>query len=193
MLEAHFYAIDLFVGFSLPVYLHLRHRSRPDGAGILRLFWLGVVIGLTWEVPIFLSAIFAQDPIVGFLREPPLHPIVFMVAHSFWDGGLFLVGLGLVQALCSPPVLAGFRWQELAVLIVWGQASELAVELVSVLNQAWVYSGEHAWNPVLFEVAGHPITLVPQLIWLVAPVAYYLCALRMARQRGPAADAPRIA
>lgn len=168
------------MGFSLPAYLHLRHRS--DGSGVIRLFWLGVAIGLTWEIPIFLSALFAADPIVGFLREPPLHPFVFMVAHSFWDGGIFLAGLGLVRALCPHPVLAAFRWRELAVLIAWGQASELAVEITSVLNQGWVYSDVHAWNPVLFHVVGHPITLVPQLIWLAAPIAYYLAASRLARR-----------
>jgi hypothetical protein len=177
-----FYGFDLAVGLSLPVYIHLRNRSREDGAGLIRLFWLGVAIGLTWEVPIFLSAVFASHPIVGFIHEPPLHPIVFMVAHAFWDGGIFLVGVALVAALCAKPLFARFRWQELAVLIVWGQASELAVESISVLNQAWVYSGEHPWNPVLFHLKGHPLTLVPQLIWLAAPVAYYLCVLGLSRR-----------
>jgi hypothetical protein len=76
-------------------------------------------------------------------------------------------------------VLAIFRWRELAVLVLWGQSSELAVEVVSVLNRGWVYSEAHSWNPVLFTVAGHPITIIPQLIWLAAPVAYYLGALRL--------------
>jgi hypothetical protein len=169
------------VGFSLPAYVHLRHRSRSCTAGVTRLFWLGVAIGLTWEIPIFLSAVLATDPIAGFLREPPLHPIVFMVAHAFWDGGLFLLGLALVRALCAHPVLASFRWPEVAVFILWGQISALAVEVVSVLNQGWFYHDGHAWNPVLFHVAEHPITLVPQLIWLVAPVVYYACALRLTR------------
>ena len=166
--------------------MHLSNRSRPDGAAVIRLFWLGVAIGLTWEIPIFLSSLLATDPIVEFLREPPFHPIIFMVAHAFWDGGLFLAGLALVQALCAQPVLATFRWQELGVLVLWGQLSELAVEVVSVLNQGWVYSGIHPWNPVLFHFSGHPITVVPQLIWLAAPVAYYLCALRLVRRAGVA-------
>jgi hypothetical protein len=178
--EEHFYTLDLVVGFALPAFVHLTNRSRPDGSAVIRLFWLGVAIGLVWEVPIFLSAIFATDPIVGFLREPPLHPFIFMAAHAFWDGGLFLAGVALVQALCAHPVLVAFRWRELGVLIVWGQLSELMVEVVSVLNQGWVYSGEHAWNPVLFSVAGHPITSIPQIIWLVAPVVYYFCVLRLA-------------
>ena len=56
ILETHFPAIDLIVGFSPPAYVHLRHRSRPDAARVIRLFWLGVAIGLAWEVPLFLSA-----------------------------------------------------------------------------------------------------------------------------------------
>lgn len=179
ILETHFFTMDLLVGFSLPAYVHLRNRARGDAARVIQLFWLGVAIGLTWEIPIFLSAILATDPIIGFLREPPLHPIVFMVAHAFWDGGLFLLGLALVRALCAHPVLAGFRWSELAVFILWGQVSALAVEVISVLNQGWFYHGGRPWNPVLFHVAGHPITLVPQLIWLAAPVVYYLAALRL--------------
>ncbi|UCE86755.1 MAG: hypothetical protein JSU66_03190 [Deltaproteobacteria bacterium] len=186
MLEAHFFAVDLFVGFSLPVYLHVRHRSDPAPVRVLQLFWLGVAIGLTWEVPLFLSTIFASEPIVGFLREPPVHPGVFMIAHAFWDGGLFLVGLGLVRAACPHPVLARFRWPEMVVFALWGQLSALAVEVSSVLNQGWVYHGGHAWNPVLFHLAGHPITVLPQLIWLAAPIAYYLCALRIVRPSGPA-------
>ncbi len=86
-----------------------------------------------------------------------------------------------MRALCAPPVLAGFRWRELAILVVWGQLSALAVEVGSVLNQGWVYSGGYAWNPVLFHVDGHPITVVPQIIWLAAPVVYYLCALKFAQ------------
>jgi hypothetical protein len=177
--------MDLLVGFGLPIVLHWRHRSTAEDAAILRLFWLGVAVGFSWEIPIFFSAIFAAEPVVGFLREPPLHPSVFMVAHAFWDGGLFLAGLAFVKALCAQPALEAFRWQELGVLLVWGQVSELCVELVSVFNQAWVYNDALAWNPVLFRVAGEPITLVPQLIWLAAPVVYYGLALRVVRS-GPA-------
>lgn len=183
----YFYIIDLLVGFSLPVYIHVSNRSRPDSAAIIRLFWLGVAIGLVWEIPIFLSAVLATNPIIGFLSEPPLHPLIFMIAHALWDGGIFLAGIALVQALCARPVLTSFRWQELAVLILWGQFSALAVEVVSVLNEGWVYSDAHDWNPVLFHVAGHPITTVPQLIWLAAPVAYYLCILSLVR-RAPTAQ-----
>ena len=45
-MEANFYTLDLVVGFSLPAFIHFRSRSQPDGAAIVRLFWLGVAIGL---------------------------------------------------------------------------------------------------------------------------------------------------
>lgn len=192
ILEAHFYTVDLLIGFALPLYVHLRHHSLPDGAVVVRLFWLGVAIGLTWEIPIFLSAILATNPVVGFLREPPLHPLVFMVGHAFWDGGLFLAGLALIRAACPHPVLVAFRWRELAVLVLWGQFSALAVEVVSVRNGGWVYNELHAWNPVLFRVSLHPITLIPQLVWLAAPVAYYLGALRLTRRCDALLVAPPI-
>lgn len=190
-MQKYFYTIDLVLGLALPVFIHLRNRTQPDGAFIIKLFWLGVGIGLTWEVPLFFSAIFAEEPVVGFLREPPLHPLVFMVAHSFWDGGIFLVGLGLVGVVCSQPVLTSFRWRELGVLIVWGQLSEFAVEAASIFNEGWVYSDSYSWNPVLFRFDGHPVTLVPQLIWLAAPVVYYSCVLRLVRiARADELDAP---
>ena len=131
---------------------------------VLRLFWLGVAIGLTWEVPLFLSAMLSSEPVVGFIREPPLHPSVFMIVHAFWDGGLFLIGLSLVRALCGDPILASFRWREVAVFVLWGQVSALAVEALSVLNDGWLYPEGHAWNPVLFRARGHGVTLLPQLI-----------------------------
>jgi hypothetical protein len=35
---------------------------------------------------------------------------------------------------------------------------------------------------VLFHLDGHSITLVPQLVWITAPIAYYIAALRLIRQ-----------
>lgn len=182
MLEEYFFTIDLVVAVSLPLFVHLSKRSDPAHGYVVRLFWLGVAVGLLWEVPIFLSASFATDPVIGFLREPPLHPIVFMFAHALWDGGLFLAGIALVRTVCGDPVLATFRWPELAVLTLWGQVSAIAVEVVSVLNQGWFYHAGHAWNPVLFHLGGHPLTIVPQLVWLAAPVVYYFAALRLLRE-----------
>ena len=104
-----------------------------------------------------------------------------MVVHAFWDGGILLVGLGLARAVVARSAMRR-RAVELVVFVAWGQLTELAVEFSSVLNDAWVYSDDRAWNPVLFSVQGHPITLVPQLIWVAAPIVYYLAAQPLLRE-----------
>lgn len=181
LIETYFWWIDLAIAAGVTAFVVLGCRSTPRLRFVRRLFWLGVAIGLTWEVPIFLSAIFAQAPVITFIREPPVHPWVLVVAHSLWDGGLFLAGVALIRVVLRGPLLRSFRWGELGVLLLWGQASELAVEIGGFTSDAWVYAGDKAWNPALFHVAGHPVTLVPQLIWLAAPVIYYLLALRLGR------------
>jgi len=174
-LKAGFYYADLIIGFSFPVFFYLIYRTDKAGKTIWRLFWLGAVIGLAWEVPIFiLSAEHTYFPVISWIRPLPFHYIVFMIAHTLWDGGLFLIGVWIVRIFCLPPWFNKFKVKELAVLVIYGQISSLMVEASSVLNDGWVYVTGYGWNPILFELAGHPITLLPQLIWLAAPVVYYL-------------------
>lgn len=181
ILETYFYWIDMAVALGVTAFVVFGCRDTPQGRFLRRLFWLGVAVGLTWEIPIFLSGVYANAPVIRFLREPPFHPLVFMILHALWDGGLFLAGVACVWLLLPRPILQSFRWSELGVLLLWGQLSELAVEIGGVTNNAWVYAGDKAWNPVLFHVDGHPITLVPQLMWVAGPVVYYLLALRLVR------------
>jgi len=181
LLKICFWWLDLAIAVGVTAFAVLGRQRWASGPFVHRLFWLGVAVGLTWEVPIFLSAVFAEHPVITLLSAPPVPPLALIVAHSLWDGGLFLAGVALIWAACPRPVLVAFRWRELAVLLLWGQVSELAVEIGGVTNDAWTYAGDIAWNPVLFHVAGHPITLVPQLIWFAAPIVYYLIAIRIAR------------
>ena len=181
LLRTCFWWIDLAIAVGVTAFVVLGCRATPRGRFVRRLFWLGVGIGLTWEVPIFLSGTFADQPVIVFLREPPFPPLVFLVLHSLWDGGLFLAGVLLIWLGSPRPILQRFSVRELAILMVWGQLSEFAVEIGGVTNNAWSYVGDLAWNPVLFHVAGHPITLLPQLIWFAAPIVYYLVAIRIAR------------
>ncbi len=184
LFQSAFWWLDLAVavGVTLWVVAGCRGMGRPRW--VQRMFWLGVAVGLTWEVPLFISTTVAEEPVLLMLRPPPIHPLGMIVAHSLWDGGLFLAGLALVGLACPRPILRRFSWRELGVLLAWGQGSELLVELGGVTNEAWSYAGDKAWNPVLFEVAGHPITLMPQLIWFAAPIVFYLVALRLTARAG---------
>ena len=182
LLQESFYWLDLAIGFSVPITLYALFRADRVTQYIWRLFWVGVCLGLTWEVPIFvLSVEKTSVPIITFVRELPVHYVIFLISHSLWDGGLFLIGVFLIHQLCDSPVLTGFRTQELMVLLIWGQVSALAVEIGSILNSGWVYITAYPWNPVLFELNGHGITLLPQLIWLAAPIVFYFISIEIRR------------
>jgi hypothetical protein len=181
MLEIWFWRLDLAIATAVTASVLFFAWGTPAKVRIQKWFWLGVAVGLTWEIPLFLSATFAENPVLVMLSSPPIPPLGLIVAHALWDGGLFLAGLMLIALLCPRPILQRFSWRELIVLILWGQGSELMVEVGGVTNNAWGYSGELAWNPTLFHLDGHPITLLPQLIWLAAPIVYYLLALRFTR------------
>lgn len=171
--RSHFYWIDFTIGGLTPLAVYSLYRSGRIGRFFWILFWVGFGLGLTWEVPLSTLNQYSElHAAARFIRPLPTHFTVLILMHSFWDGGLFLLGVGIVHLICRPPRFTRFRWCELAVLLVWGQASELGVELTSTFGEAWVYI-PRPWNPSLFHFHGQPITLLPQLIWLVAPVIFY--------------------
>ena len=68
-------------------------------------------------------------------------------------------------------------------MMVWGFAVgstwEFAVELMGngVIWEYRVYS----WNPVWLTIGEQGYTILPQLIWVVAPIVYYLGFIRINR------------
>jgi hypothetical protein len=187
-LAVSFYWLDLAIGYATPLLVWSLYRRARLSRPVWQLFWIGCALGLTWEVPVFvLSAHDTGVPLLGWVRPLPLPYPVFLLAHTLWDGGLLLVGLWLLRLLAPAPQLARFRWRELGVLLAWGQASALAVEVSSTASDGWAYLPRYWWNPTLFAVGGHPVTLLPLLVWLAAPVAFYAIALRLVR---PTASAP---
>lgn len=180
--KAGYYYADLIIGFLFPIFFYFLYRTGKADKTIWRLFWLGAAIGLAWEVPIFVLSQHTSFPIISWIRPLPFHYIIFVIAHTLWDGGLFLIGVWIVRVFCPLPRFKQFKVKELAVFMIYGQISSLMVEISSVVNDGWVYVADHWWNPVLFELAGRPITLLPQLIWLAAPVVYYLVLVKYFNQ-----------
>jgi hypothetical protein len=180
-----YWGLDLAIGFGLPVVVHLAHRAGALSARSVRLFWLGAALGLIWEVPIFLFSATSVcspaicPPTIVWPDGLPAHWGLLLAAHTLWDGGLFLAGAGMLRWL-GRPVLSKFRWRELALLLAWGQLSALLVEFSAISNDAWAYVEGHAWNPTWAHVGGLPLTVLPQIIWLVAPLAFTLLAPRVA-------------
>jgi len=179
LFRSHFYWIDFAIGVAAPLVAYALYRGGRIDRFMWGLFWLGFAIGLTWEVPMqVLNQMGDAWAVHRYVRPPPVHFSVIIVLHSCWDGGLFLLGVGLMRLIGRAPVFERFRAIELAVLIVWGQASELWVEMTSVSGEGWSYI-PRPWNPALFKFNGQAITLMPQLIWLAAPMVFYFIALKL--------------
>jgi len=86
----------------------------------------------------------------------PFLPITRPLAAAAWDGAFFLACLFAVCVLLPKPHFDRFRWSELGVFILCGVVSALLVEMLAT-SIAWSYV-PHVWNPVIFDVAGHPVT-----------------------------------
>ncbi|MCB9487712.1 MAG: hypothetical protein H6684_03150 [Deltaproteobacteria bacterium] len=177
--------MDLLIGYGFPVGLIALYAFKKIPAKILKLFGLGALIGLTWEVPIFVLSARTSMPVIVWVRELPAHYLVFMIGHTLWDGAIFLVGALLAGVVGKKRFLQGFQWGELAVLAAWGQVTALLVELSSVTNRAWVYVEGYWWNPTFARVGDYPLTLLMQVVWFVAPVVFYLAAIRLMPQDAP--------
>ncbi|NOY90146.1 MAG: hypothetical protein GXP55_02975 [Deltaproteobacteria bacterium] len=180
-----YYSLDLLVGFGCPFVIYALYRAGKLEKLIWSLFWAGAAIGLIWEIPIFvLSAETSEWATIHWVRPLPLHYSIFLVSHTLWDGALFLVGVWLAQRFCDESWWTRFSGRALIIMLVWGQLSELLVEISSTSNDGWAFVRDHAWNPTLFECNHQPITLFPQLVWLAAPVLYYGVLRALARRRG---------
>lgn len=181
LLKDYFYWIDFSIGAVTPIIVFLLYRSGRISKFVWHLFWLGFALGLTWEVPMsLLNEYSATRPMARFIQPLPTHFSVLIISHTFWDGGLFLLGVLLVSMTHKSGWFDKFKFSELLVLLIWGQASELWVELTSTYNGGWAYI-PYWWNPSMFKFNGSDITLFPQLIWLAAPIVFYFIALRMKR------------
>ncbi|MBN1365618.1 MAG: hypothetical protein JW976_12480 [Syntrophaceae bacterium] len=181
LLEQYFFYIDFAIGAAVPLIVVVLYAAKKISPFTWKLFWIGTAIGFTWEVPLSTLDGLGIVDIFTFLRTPPAHFIFIIISHTFWDGGLFLIGVWLVNIFCREPRFASFSAQELSVLIIWGQAQELGVELLSTGLGGWGYNPAW-WNPSLFLFNGRHITLAPQLIWLAAPVLFYFAALALKKK-----------
>lgn len=174
-----FYILDLLIGFGSAVVLLLLLKIGIIRKYIWNLYLLGALIGLLWEIPIFvLSEGKTGTPLIVWKNPLPANIIIFIIAHTLWDGMLFLLGVWLIFKINPNTKLNRFNRTELLVFIIWGEVSALMVEVSSTMNNAWSYL-EYSWNPVLFKVKGQNITALPQLIWFFAPVLFYCIMSRI--------------
>ncbi len=169
---------DIAIGTMIPVatvWLYVTGRIQKKHLWLM--VW-GFVVGSTWEFAFY----FLGDTVHTLHTEWPLPIITLHLSHTFWDAGLFIVGYWLcLLILRTPDCCTTFRWAELAIMWLWGAGQEFVVELLGN-GVIWEYR-VLAWNPVWITIGDQGYTVLPQLIWAVAPVVYYLGAIRILRQK----------
>ena len=177
-----FYWFVWVVGILICLIVIFLYKIKKIDKFIWYLFWIGFLLGLCWELPLSIANKISSFPPAIFNTPIPLptpfSTIIIVITHSLWDGGLFLLGVGFVHLLCKKPYFEKFKISEFLVLIIYGQVSELIVELSSTFSNAWEYV-IYWWNPRLFIFNGQNITLLPQLIWLLATIILYFLATRI--------------
>ena len=178
-LQDYFFYLDLLIGFTAPIIVLILYKFKKINKISWLVFWIGAAIGLTWEIPMFVGS-YENTFFVTLrtIRPYPFHYSIYMISHTFWDGGLFLIGYWLVLLISKEPQFKTFSIKELLITILYGQIQEILVELGAISNSAWTFI-EYWWNPALFYVNGYPITLYPQLCWLLGSLFFYLTVLKL--------------
>ena len=179
ILQPIFYQLDLIIGFSAPILVYVLYRTKKIDKFSWYIFWIGAAIGLTWEIPMFVGSYETTFFVTLTTISPyPYHYLIFMVSHTLWDGGLFLLGYWLVKLICKSPQFDEFNVKELVILIIYGQIQEIIVEIGAVSNDAWTFIA-YTWNPALFFFNGYPITIYPQICWLYGILMFYYVVLKL--------------
>lgn len=177
-----FYWLDIGVALLLAGSFLVLPRLGVISSRTARLYWAGVLVGLGWEIPFYLlGPDFSAAPLYELRLRYPLHPFGQFMLHAFWDGGLFLLGLALAGRLLRGPILERFRWDVFLVLVVFGQAQSIAIEVLAGSGGTWEYL-PRVYNPVLARLGSVELTLLPQLVWVLGPAAYLRLAMAVARR-----------
>ena len=188
-----FYISVWSMGVIIAIIVIILYKVKRINKFVWYMYWIGFGLGCVWEFwlsianelyiftayPWPASVFHAQRPVEGVLAI-----FVIAITHSLWDGGLFLLCVLFVNLICKEPYFEKFNWKELVVLLIIGQIQEFIVELTSISNNAWEFylgpDGTGTWyNIPLFYIGGKAITLMPQLIWVAAPIAFYFIILKI--------------
>ena len=146
---------------------------------MFQLFIIGILIGFLWEIPFGL----AGDSFHLILINWPIDiPLARNITYSFIDSLIFLIGVFLARLVLKDfNFLYQFNYKALAVMVIWGSFSEFLIDL-NGNGKLWLFI-ENWYNPVFISINNNDLTIIPQLIWLFAPILYYLAILKCAKKK----------
>ena len=162
------------VGNSAPLLFIILHRTQKISRELFNLYFLGVLVGLSWEIPFALAG---KSFHLILIDWPVDLQLARNITYSFIDGLIFIFGILLAQTfLKNKDFLYQFNSTALLIMIIWGSFSEFLVDL-NGNGKLWLFI-ENWYNPVFITINGNGLTIIPQLIWFVAPIVYYFIILK---------------
>lgn len=176
IVKDYFWIIDFSISILILCFILFLYYKKYIAYFNWLLFWLGVLTGFIWEITLTLIDVYNIADIFFFNLQPPTHYVFIVVSHSIWDGGLFIIGVVVIYVFLPEPHFNTCKWSELTVLILWGQIQSFIIEIISIESSGWTYNPLW-WNPLLFTIHEKPVTLLPQLIWLVGCIIFYYCTV----------------
>ena len=170
-------AIGLIIGFIVG------YKNNKINRIYFIMFCIGCLIGSTWEF----TFLYLGPEFVYSVKKWPygLDGWPRKLSHSIWDGGLFMIGVYLCKKFLSGSLFVRFNKNELLIFLSWGIFQELLVEYL-FNGRVWIYK-PLSWNPIITPpVPGSAklcpgYTLIPQTIWIIAPIIFYFICLLIIR------------
>ena len=179
---------DFTVAAALVIGFYFAYKNNRIYSEYYTLFWIGCLIGSAWEF----TFLFLGPEFLHSVKEWPygLGGWPRKLSHSIWDGGLFMLGIYFCKRYLSDPLFRSFNKKELGIMLSWGIFQELLVEYL-FNGRVWIYE-PLPWNPIIIPVlpGSAPLspgyTLIPQAVWIIAPILFYLICLRIMQTKNPA-------
>tara|TARA_B100000959_G_C14988871_1_gene626831 strand:- start:3323 stop:3895 length:573 start_codon:yes stop_codon:yes gene_type:complete len=183
-LDYFFLVGDFTVAIALAIGCIVAYKQRTINKTYYIMFWIGCLIGSIWEF----TFLYLGPEFVHSVKEWPwgLGGWPRKISHSLWDGGLFMVGVFICEKYLKGPLFKQFESSELCIFLSWGIFQELLVEYL-FNGRVWIYE-PLSWNPVIIpRLPGSAqlcpgYTLIPQAVWVVAPIIFYLIFLMIAEK-----------
>lgn len=120
------FGVSVAAGLAIPVVVYLASRLEHLTRSQTLLFVVGSMLGSIWEVGLILVVPrLLEAPLYTLSVETSVSTVVHLLSHSFWDRGLFLIGVLLIQGFVERPYFQLFRGRELGVLVAWAKPSQL--------------------------------------------------------------------
>jgi hypothetical protein len=184
-LDYFFLIGDFTVAIALLFFFVIARNNNQISKEYYMLFWIGSIIGATWEF----TFLFLGDDFLHSVKIWPygLNGWPRKLSHSIWDGGLFMVGIYLCEKYLKGPLFKSFNKDELLVMLSWGIFQELLVEYL-FNGRVWIYE-PLPWNPIIIPtiLGSAPLspgyTLIPQAVWVVAPIIFYFICLKVMKDK----------